>query len=344
MLPQVRAASLTNYVQVARFCGLDPHAMLKRARLDPAMLSDPDDPVAADVIGRLLEASARESGCGAFGLLMAESRSVASLGAVGLLLKYQGTVRDVIEAIVRYRMLIGEALLIGLEEADDTAILRLDIDTEVGGHQGLDLLMGVACRTISAAVSGRWRPEWAHFVYAEPADLSVHRRIFQCPFVFESEYNGLVCPTAWLDAPNPEAESTMARHAKRYLDALVSAPADGSVAARARRSLYLLLPAGRATVEQAADNLGLHSRTLQRLLEKEGRAFATILNGVRRELALRYLSSPTHSVAQIAQMTGYASPSSFTRWFVAEFGVSPAAWRAEERAEAEDSLLQLMRV
>ena len=81
----------------------------------------------------------------------------------------------------------------------------------------------------------------------------------------------------------------MARHAQRYLDMLVPDPADGSITERARRSLYLLLPAGRATLEQVGDNLGLHPRALQRLLDKEGRTFATLLNEVRRELALRYL-------------------------------------------------------
>ena len=60
-----------------------------------------------------------------------------------------------------------------------------------------------------------------------------------------------------------------------------------------------------------------------------------------RELALRYLSSSTHSVAAVAQMTGYASPSSFTRWFAAEFGTAPAAWRAEERAERDPSQAEL---
>jgi len=38
----------------------------------------------------------------------------------------------------------------------------------------------------------------------------------------------------------------------------------------------------------------------------------------------------------ISQMTGYANPSSFTRWFTAEFGMSPAAWRAEKRGEEGD--------
>lgn len=334
MVPRVRASALTNYIEVARFVGLDPFAMLKRARINPAILTDPDDPVAADVIGRLLEASARESGCESFGLLMAESRSVASLGAVGLLVKYQGTAREVIEAIVRYQALMGGALILSMEDEGAISTIRIDIETEVGGHQGLDLLMGFVCRIVSAAVSGRWRPESVHFVYAAPADLSIHRRVFQCPPVFESGFNGICCPTAWLDAPNPDAESTMARHARRYLDALVPEPADGSAAARARRSLYLLLPAGRATVEQVAENLGLHPRALQRLLGKEGKSFATVLGEVRRELALRYLASSAHNMTAVAEMTGYATPSAFTRWFTAEFGMAPAAWRAEGRAEA----------
>jgi AraC-like DNA-binding protein len=103
---------------------------------------------------------------------------------------------------------------------------------------------------------------------------------------------------------------------------------------RARRSLYLLLPAGRATLEQLGANLGQHPRALQRQLEREGRSFAVLLNEVRRELALRYLASPANSVGAAAQMTGYATLSSFSRWFAGEFGMSPAQWRAEEKADA----------
>jgi AraC-like DNA-binding protein len=159
-------------------------------------------------------------------------------------------------------------------------------------------------------------------------------RVFQCPLVFDADFNGLVCSEASLDAPNPAAESVMARHAKRYLDMLAPDPADGSMSERARRSLYLLLPAGRASLAQVGANLGLHPRTLQRELEREGRSFAMLLNEVRRELALRYLASPANSVGAVAQLTGYATPSSFSRWFAAEFGMSPAQWRAEEKAEA----------
>ena len=333
-MPQVRAVSLTNYVEVARFVGLDPATMLRRAGIDPAELADPEHPLDADRVAKLLEASARESGCPVFGLLMAESRSVASVGAVGLLLKHQGTARDVIDAVVQYQRLLTEVLAVSTEAVDGATVIRTELAAGIGGPQSTEYVMGLLCRIVSEVTGGRWHPESAHFLHDPPGDLAVHRRLFQCALVFRSDFNGFVCPTASLDAPNPAADSIMARHARRYLDMLVPDPADGSLTERARRCIYLLLPAGRGTLDQVAENMGLSARTLQRSLDKEGRTFATLLNEVRRELALRYLAGSTHSVTAIAQMTGYATPSSFTRWFAAEFGMAPAAWRAEEREEA----------
>lgn len=333
-MPHVRAASLTNYFEVARFVGLDPIRMLRGAGIDPAELSDPEHLLDAARVANLFEASARESGCPAFGLLMAESRSVASVGAVGLLLKHQGTARAAIQSVVDYQRLLAEALAISIEELDGAAIVRTELAAGIGGRQAIEFVMGVVCRVLSQVTGGRWHPESAHFLHESPGDLGVHRRVFHCALVFQSDFNGFVCSTASLDAPNPEADSIMARHARRYLDMLVPDPADGSVTERARRSIYLLLPAGRATLEQISENLGMSVRTLQRSLDREGRTFATLLNEVRRELALRYLASSAHSMTSIAQMTGYATASSFTRWFAAEFGMAPGAWRAEERAEA----------
>lgn len=331
MVPQVRAAALTNYVEVARFVGLDPYRMLRRAGIKPESFADPEALIAGAPVGWLFEESARESGCLGFGLLMAECRTLSSLGPLSLLLRHQATAREVVEAFVHYQGLLSETLALGIEELGETSIIHVDYVAGLSQRQAVELLMGLVCRTVAEVVAGRWHMDSAHFVHPAPDDTSIHRRIFQCPLVFEDEFNGFVCPTECLDAPNPAAESVLAEHARRYLDMLIPDPADGTISERARRSLYLLLPAGRATLEQTARNLGLHPRTLQRLLTAEGRSFATLLNEVRRELALRYLSGATHNITAIAHLTGYASPSSFTRWFAAEFGMAPAQWRAEER-------------
>jgi AraC-like DNA-binding protein len=65
---------------------------------------------------------------------------------------------------------------------------------------------------------------------------------------------------------------------------------------------------------------------LQRRLSGERVGFGFLLNEVRRELAERYLAA-SHRIAAVASLTGYDRASSFTRWFGAEFGVSPARWR-----------------
>jgi AraC-like DNA-binding protein len=51
------------------------------------------------------------------------------------------------------------------------------------------------------------------------------------------------------------------------------------------------------------------------------------VNEVRRDLVQRYMQNPGYSLSRIAALLGYSVPSSFTRWFAAEFGVTPASWR-----------------
>ncbi|MGZ8311678.1 MAG: AraC family transcriptional regulator [Allosphingosinicella sp.] len=330
-MPQVRATALSNYCEVARAVGLDPYALLSRARINPQVLEQPDHPISATRVAALLEQSARQSGCPWFGLLMAEARPLSAIGPVSLLLAHQNTARDLIEGIVRYRSLLSDAITIDLEEDNAISVIRTNVLVDSAGPQSIELLTGILCRIISETVGGSWHPESAHFVHAAPSELRVHRRIFRCSLVFESEFNGLACPSASLDAPNPAADSTLTRYAEQYLALLAPKPTDGSIAEKTRRSIHLLLPSGRANLEQVGANLGLQPRTLQRLLERENRSFGSLLNDVRRELALRYLAVSSHSVSSIALMTGYASPSSFTRWFCAEFGTAPAAWRAAGR-------------
>jgi AraC-like DNA-binding protein len=288
--------------------------------------------IAAGPVMRLLALSAERSNCPQFGLLMAESRSFASLGAISLLLRHQGSVREVIETLIQYQPLFGDAIVIVLEDDGDNAMFRADYAPGFQSRQAAELHVGIAHQTLTAAVSGRWNPRRVHFAHPAPAELGVHRRMFQCPIVFDSAYDGFECDTAMLDAPNLGARTSMARYAQQYLDTIVPDPAGAPVTARVRRAIYLLLPAGRATLDQVGRSLGVHPRALQRRLAEEARTFEMILADVRRELVLRYLARPALPIGAIARLAGYSSPSAFTRWFCGEYGASPAAWRAEIQA------------
>src|SRR5205085_2238158 len=139
-------------------------------------------------------------------------------------------------------------------------------------------------------------------------------------------FNGIVCDAADVDRPNPSADPAMAGHAQRYVESIGGFDAE-DIALEVRRAIYTLLPQGRASIEQVAQWLGTHPRALQRRLEPQG--FSDLLHETRREIVVRYLDNPAFSLTRVAGLLGYRYPSSFTRWFVAEFGRSPASWRAE---------------
>jgi AraC-like DNA-binding protein len=98
-------------------------------------------------------------------------------------------------------------------------------------------------------------------------------------------------------------------------------------AAHGRDLVVQLLCARACTVEQAATQFGVTRRTVHRYLAREGQTFSAILESVRRDLAPGYVSDRRRSLAEVSALLGFATPSSFSRWYRRNFEVNPAADR-----------------
>lgn len=331
MVPLAHIAVLKNYFDVSQRLDLNPYHLLSSAGIYPAQLNDAKQRIPVDKAISLLEQSAYLSGCEVFGLHMAEQRQLADFGELSLLLSYQHTLRDALQTIVRYRNTINNALEIYLEEIGNTVIIRVEVISEFSAHsrQAIELALGITHRFCGALLSQKWHPLSVHFTHSAPQDIAVHQRIFGCALKFGSEFNGIVCTIAELDKTNPQANTAMADHAQRYLDIdLLQNENESSIIFDIRKSIYLLLPMGRATIAQVANTHGVNIRTLQRRLEASNTSFSTLINDVRRVLVFRYLKNLNYSLGQVSDILGYSMPSSFTRWFISQFGVSPTTWRS----------------
>jgi AraC-like DNA-binding protein len=328
---QVRAVALTGFLEVARFVGLDGYRLLREAGLRAEILNEPENRIRAEPVINMLERAAEQSGCDSFGLLMISVRTFASLGPIALLLQHLDTVGDAVEAGSMFRRHMNDIVTIDLDRAGDTAMIRIGL-SGLERRQALDHAIGMAYLALTGASAGRWAPDCVHLAHGAPRDLSSWRRMFAAPLEFDSGFSGFSCPASALGIGNPLANPEMARHA-RYLLRMVPLPAvDDAIAEQARRSILLLLPSGRVTLRDVARNLGMTSRTLQRQLEAEGHTFGRLLNGIRRDVVQRHLSGSNQTVSTISEMTGYNSLAGFSRWFGAEFGMSPKDWRAAHRA------------
>ena len=331
MASLVRAACLTNYEAVATASGLNCTRMLFDAGLSPGVLDEPDLMIPVDKVGRLLQASAMQSGNESFALCMARSRLLSNMGAVGLLIRDQETLRDSLNLLVRHLTLLNGAMTLEVDEQADTVLIRellLAGRAHEPTRQRVELALGVIVRAIRQLIGRDWQPRRVCFEHAAPKDLSMHHLVFGPRVEFNQEFNCIICAKSDLDTRNEFADPAMARYAQKLLD--TAAPAnDAAVLDDVRRTIVLLLPSGRCSIEKVSEHLGVVPRTIQRRLMKKEQSFSSLMNDIRKELAARYVFETNRSLTEVAELLGFTAPSSFSRWYLSQFGCSAKDSRAK---------------
>lgn len=328
MEPLLKAVTLKNYLAVAEQSGIHGIELLRQNRITLSMISDPDQMLPYANVLRLLEDSANRSGQESFGLLMAQSRTLADYGEVGLMMSHQATLRDALAVAIEYGNLINRHFALSIEGRGKLTFLHEETlaDSSLPKRQAVELSTALVYQTCVSMLGPHWRPRAVTFTHARPSSTAVHDHMFRSKVEFDADFNGILCDTADLDAPNPKADPHLAAIAKRFM---AQAPAVGQeeLLFNLRKAMYLLLPSGKAKVKQIAPSLGMSVRTLQRQLDEKGLTFTDIVNSVRRELVYGHLSNRRNSIERVSTMLGYTKPTSFARWFSSEYGLSPKAWR-----------------
>jgi AraC-like DNA-binding protein len=325
----IRSAVLNNYVELSRSLGLDPYRMITACGLPAACLDDPDTKVPLASVLRLLEQSALQSGKPDFGLRLGESRTLANLGALALLIREQPSIRKALDALAGYIFLHSEALVVRIIEQDDLVIVDFIVDAgrPVPMRQAIELAIAFLHRSFQRLFRERWRPQAVCFAHAAPNRLDAHRRFFGTEVRFNQDFNGIICSSQDLNVAVPAADATMAKHVKQYLDTLTVRPSS-NLSETVRECVYVMLPSGLCSVDNVAERLGLNRRTLHRHLAREGQTFSSIIDAVRAELATRYIGN--RDLASISDLLGFSARSAFSRWFRSQFGCSVSEWRATQ--------------
>ena len=330
MTELVRVAALTGYIETMASLGCNPKPLLKEQGLSPDLLVNPEQLIPARAAIRLLEHSARASSCTTLGLRMSEGRVLANLGATSLLIVHQPTLREALVALREFRARINSTLALHIEDIGDQVILREDFSLRrpEPSRQSTDLALGVLMRLCTEVLGADWAPQLVCFSHEPPGaeGTAIFARVFRCPVQFSSELNGIILKRTDLDRVNTRADDQLARHARQLLDVAMS-PAKRTAAQDVDHLIRLLMPAGRASIQNCAASIGVTVRTLQRMLDVEGTSFTTVLNAARMQLATQYLANPRMRVTDIAEMLGYSSIGAFSRWHKQVFGSPPRSVR-----------------
>lgn len=126
------------------------------------------------------------------------------------------------------------------------------------------------------------------------------------------------------------ANRLMAMNAERTLFENIPTRAIRLLPLRLRRLLtrcYGAFP----SVEDAASELGMSSRTLRRRLAEEGTSYMHELDTVREQFAREYFDRGGQSVTEIAMTLGFSDSSAFAKAFRRWTGLSPSGYQESRR-------------
>jgi AraC-like DNA-binding protein len=331
----VHVGLLQQFREVVTQLGGDANALLLKTQIEPATLDNRHAVVPQRSFVRLLERAAAELSCPDFGMRLAAAQGGAKvIGPLGYVMRNSRTVRDAYQYCIEYVQAYSTAAAMSFEPGDVEGSVFVHLETFLGKppnqpqtHERALLLTQLIALSIS---SGQTRAHEVWFTHQPLSPLSTYRRYFGCAARFGQTMNGLLFANGALDVANPNADQQVYELATNYIEHR-QPPTDAVFGPRIRTIVERLLLEGGCTHSNVASMLGMHPRALQRRLRAEGESFEAIKDGVRREIALRYLKESSIPLIRVARMLGYSETSALSRSCYRWFSASPRQLRGSLR-------------
>lgn len=323
----VRMGCAMTIPAVVRELGGDFRCIADAAAFPVALFDDPDNRAPADVVARLLEECARETGCPHFGLLVGQRVTMAALGRAGFIAKYSRDLEAALGSLVAGISYLHSGVDLSLGRHGQVVILGLTLhqDGYAGARHVEDAGMAIAVAVIREVCGAHWNPGEIRLIHARPADTMPYARFYRAPVRFGADGNALVFDRRWLNHriahSDPALREFLLGEFRRDLQA---AP---PLVEQVRHVMRPLMDARDCSAERVAGMMRMRVWTMNRRLADEGTSFRKLFDELRFEMACRLLKDTSQSLADISERLGFEYPAAFTRAFRRWADTSPSHWR-----------------
>ena len=311
--------------------GMDPADALRKARITPSQLRQPDARMTAGQMEALSEAAMRELDDEALGCL--ERR--LPWGTYGMLARASLGSPDLGRALkrwCRHHGLIAEGVVLAVGETGGVATLSLAENRDMGPLREFGLLSilrnvyGLACWLIDS----RLPLAEAAFPVPAPPHADVYPLLFPgAPVRFGADGPArLRFDADYLRLPLRRDEAALNQMLQRALPLTVRQYRRDRLLVQRVRQALRLHPEAAHNAESLAAQLNVSARTLHRQLREEGATLQRLKDEVRERIAREALLRTDRPLKQVAAAAGFANEKSFIRAFRGWTGMGPGEFRA----------------
>lgn len=292
------------------------------------------------LVYRLLNEVHASSGNADSGLAVYQYVQPYLLGVPGYSVMSSPTIGIALQRLVKYYPLLTAASCIDLDERCDSLVMTLHIKGSPGSEVPRYVIDAAA-----AAILGlvHWlghplkiQPTRVQLPYPEPSETQSLKRLLGEHLTFDAPHLSLSFSDDIREvrvfSANPAFEDVHCR----YADALLDEQINGSLVERVRSVFLAGVAQGRLpSLQDVALDLRVSTRTLQKILEREGVTFFELQENLRKEIASNLLSIPTLSLKQVSSILGFCQPSSLHKACRRWFGTTPGQLRASKSIQQQ---------
>ncbi len=313
--------------------GHDPAPLFQIANIDRAILNNPQARLPIMSMWELWRAAVEKTQNDAFGITVAEHVFPTHLNALLFAIQSSQSLREIIERLIRYSTVVSTIINLSLIEDSNCQQARLRFislaQDDERPNAPFDAFLAIAVKNIRdvMAMSEEGIIE-IHLRRPEPKNLDKFKQFFNRPISFGCAHNDLIFETALLDKKLLAANADLARINDQLLDDYLKRMNQQTCSLKVKEVILDCLPDSGISQDLIAKRLNMSVRNLHRKLADEETSFKTILDNIRRDLALRYLKN-NMSISDITYSLGFVDQSSFSRAFKRWTGQSPSQYRKE---------------
>ncbi len=266
------------------------------------------------------------------GLHIGEQISLKVKAYVDGIMQYSTTLEEAFENAVEYSRLISDALTCTLHKSEDYYSVTFEENPDWKVHQShakrqiLDLTLLSCLQSLVTYTNSNYYPIKILFEYPKPKYLNEYYRLFNCSLYFNQNRTEIFFEKRIFDTHSKMVEKGLLESLKtKVQNEMDHLKEDDKLLYKLKKCILQNKPK-RILIEEAASELHMSKRTLQRNLKELDTTFKAVEHELQLRLAKTYLEESQKSIDEISYLLGFSESSAFIRFFKTLTDQTPKAY------------------
>ena len=332
-LGSASTAALRQYLRAAQDYGIEAEDALIQNDLPLGILDNSISRVTGSEFQRLIRWLVDACNDPLFGLKSGKYVQPGSYSIFGYMIMNCRSAREALHMTPMYESIVGDMGITKLEKSGSRLAMRWICqydDPTIIPHMIDNVLASWTQFASYLADLPEGKPYCVQLERTQPntEELATYQDMFGCNIEFNAKRSALIVDDDVLEIPlrhpDPSLLQSLTQQAESLMDELKQKK---TIILQVRAVLRQLMEHELPRKEKVAEALDMTERTLQRRLQEAGTGYQQLLDDIRRETAIEWLTTTQVAINEIANNLGFSEVRSFHRRFKSWTGHAPGEYR-----------------